>query len=236
MPLCRAIGFAPATTIRKPSRKIACARTVAVVVPSPATSDVFEATSLTIGAPTFCSLSSSSISFATVTPSFVIVGEPNFFSSTTLRPRGPSVTFTASASLYTPARIAWRDRSPCTTFFAAIFFDLLNSQLVTTGYDRTFLERLLLSTLRFSRSDEDAKNFVFAHDQIVLTIDHNIRAAVLAEEHTISGLNVHWLPCAVLIDLAQTNGNHLALLRFLFRSVGNNDSAGCYFRLLDAFD
>ena len=46
----------------------------------------------------FSNLFSSSISFATVTPSLVMVGEPNDFSITTLRPLGPRVTFTASAS------------------------------------------------------------------------------------------------------------------------------------------
>ena len=75
---------------------------MAVVVPSPATSDVLEATSLTICAPMFSTLFSSSISFATVTPSLVMVGAPNFLSITTFRPLGPSVTLTASASLSTP--------------------------------------------------------------------------------------------------------------------------------------
>src|SRR6187549_533541 len=89
-----AIGFAPAVTAFTPSRKIAWARIVAVVVPSPATSEVFDATSRTIWAPMFSSGSLSSISFATVTPSFVIVGPPYFFSRTTFRPLGPSVTFT----------------------------------------------------------------------------------------------------------------------------------------------
>jgi hypothetical protein len=56
----------------------------------------------------FSSGSWSSISLATVTPSLVIVGEPNFFSMTTLRPFGPRVTRTASASLLTPRRIAAR--------------------------------------------------------------------------------------------------------------------------------
>ena len=79
---------------------------VAVVVPSPATSEVFEATSRTICAPMFSSGSFSSISLATVTPSLVMVGPPNFFSRTTLRPLGPSVTFTASASWLTPRRMA----------------------------------------------------------------------------------------------------------------------------------
>ena len=54
----------------------------------------------------FSSASFSSISFATVTPSFVIVGEPNFLSRTTLRPLGPRVIFTASASWFTPLRMA----------------------------------------------------------------------------------------------------------------------------------
>ncbi len=47
------IGLVPATTARSPSLKMDSARTVAVVVPSPATSDVLEATSLTIRAPMF---------------------------------------------------------------------------------------------------------------------------------------------------------------------------------------
>src|SRR5690242_19534287 len=37
-----------------------------------------------------------------LTPSLVIVGAPHFFSSTTLRPLGPRVTLTASASVFMP--------------------------------------------------------------------------------------------------------------------------------------
>jgi hypothetical protein len=87
---------------------MACASTVAVVVPSPALSLVFDATSRTIWAPMFSSLEWSSISLATVTPSFVTTGEPQLFSMTTLRPLGPSVTFTASARALTPRRISLR--------------------------------------------------------------------------------------------------------------------------------
>ena len=43
-----AMGIAPAATLRKPSFTIDCAKTVAVVVPSPAKSLVLEATSFTI--------------------------------------------------------------------------------------------------------------------------------------------------------------------------------------------
>ncbi len=111
MPRFRAIGLAPAVTFFMPSRMMAWARTVAVVVPSPATSEVLEATSLTIWAPMFSKRSSSSISLATVTPSLVMVGAPHFLSRTTFRPLGPRVTFTALASLSTPPMMARRASS-----------------------------------------------------------------------------------------------------------------------------
>ena len=83
MPRFRSAGLSPAATYLKPSRTIAWASTVAVVVPSPATSLVAVATSRTSWAPWFSKTSSTSISRAIVTPSLVIVGAPNFLSSTT---------------------------------------------------------------------------------------------------------------------------------------------------------
>jgi hypothetical protein len=76
----------PAATDLAPSLTIAWASTVAVVVPSPAWSEVLLATSRTICAPMFSNLSSSSISLATVTPSLLMRGAPNDLSRTTLRP------------------------------------------------------------------------------------------------------------------------------------------------------
>src|SRR5215207_5536188 len=95
MPRFRSIGFMPAATDLAPSRTIEAASTVAVVVPSPAMSFVFEATSRTIWAPMFSNLSWSSISLATVTPSLVMRGAPYDLSRMTLRPFGPSVILTA---------------------------------------------------------------------------------------------------------------------------------------------
>ena len=51
MPRLRPIGLAPAVTFFRPSRTMAWASTVAVVVPSPAMSEVLEATSFSIWAP-----------------------------------------------------------------------------------------------------------------------------------------------------------------------------------------
>ncbi len=122
MPFLSAIGLAPAVTALRPSRTIACASTVAVVVPSPATSLVLVATSLASWAPRFSKRSSSSISRATVTPSLVMVGAPHFLSITTLRPRGPSVTFTASASRFTPRSRARRASSSNSSILAAMTY------------------------------------------------------------------------------------------------------------------
>ena len=120
MPRLMSIGLVPAATAFRPSRTMAWANTVAVVVPSPATSEVLEATSLTICAPMFSNLSSSSISFATETPSLVTVGAPKLFSTTTLRPLGPRVCLTAFARMLTPLAMRERASSPNFTSFALI--------------------------------------------------------------------------------------------------------------------
>ena len=122
MPRLRSIGFMPAATDLAPSRTIAWASTVAVVVPSPAVSEVRVATSRTIWAPMFSNLSESSISLATVTPSLVMRGAPYDLSSTTLRPLGPSVTFTESARMSTPRIMRARASPPKRTSFAAMVF------------------------------------------------------------------------------------------------------------------
>src|SRR2546427_4119928 len=88
---------------------------------------VLVATSLTSWAPMSSNGSRRWISRAMVTPSLVIVGVPVSFSSTTLRPLGPSVTLTVSASLSTPAssrrRASWSNRSSL-----AIRFSLCGSR------------------------------------------------------------------------------------------------------------
>ena len=128
MPRFKSIGFMPAATALEPSRTIACANTVAVVVPSPASSAVREATSLTICAPMFSNLSASSMSLATVTPSLVMRGAPKDLSRTTFRPLGPKVTLTALAKMSTPASIRARASVENLTSFAAIITTSLTFQ------------------------------------------------------------------------------------------------------------
>src|SRR3954470_10734050 len=171
MPRLISIGLLPAATSFEPSRKIACASTVAVVVPSPATSEVLDATSFTICAPMFSNLFSSSISLATVTPSLVIVGAPNDFSSTTFRPFGPSVTFTASASVLTPLRMASRARTSNKISLAAI-------SVVSVCREGG----LLLF--------DHAEDVFLAHHEVLGTLDLDLGAGVLGEQHAVTGLDV----------------------------------------------
>ncbi len=95
-----------------PSVTIAWAMTVAVVVPSPTMSLVLIAASLTSCAPMFSNWSFRWISRAIVTPSLVTTGEPVIFSRIALRPLGPSVDLTASASWSTPASSRARASAP----------------------------------------------------------------------------------------------------------------------------
>src|SRR3954471_14737356 len=132
--------------------------TVAVVVPSPATSEVLLATSLTILAPMSSYLSSSSISLATVTPSLVTVGEPKDFWMMTLRPRGPSVTLTARASFATPRCIACR-----ASWSNAIIFAAMSSPRSAVGCGiRSGVGGRRESTL------DDGEDVVLAHQQDLL--------------------------------------------------------------------
>ena len=115
------------------------ASTVAVVVPSPASVEVLSATSCTSFAPMFSNGSSSSISLLTVTPSLVTVGPPNFLSRMTLRPFGPRVTLTASASWLT--RGGWPAatvrRSTIVLAISARFYLLENSIIASHARPRS---------------------------------------------------------------------------------------------------
>src|SRR5437763_4375682 len=201
------IGFEPAVTDLRPSRKIAWASTVAVVVPSPARSDVLVATSFTIWAPMFSIGSSSSISFATVTPSFVTVGFPNFLSMTTFRPLGPSVTFTASPSWSTPRLSRARASVLNSSCFAGIVRFLLRAS-AQLGDDVGFF-------------DEDD----------LFTLELDLGAAVLAVHHAVPDLQLHrhHIP---FFPAPGTHRDDLTLDRLLLGRVGDIETALHRLRLL----
>ena len=88
-PRLMSMALAPATTLRTPSAKMACARMVEVLVPSPTMSPVFSAAWRSMRAPRFSSGSLRSNSLAIVTPSLQTIGAPHFLSISTDFDRGP---------------------------------------------------------------------------------------------------------------------------------------------------
>src|SRR4029077_7011562 len=211
-PRLRSMGFMPAATAFAPSRKIACASTVAVVVPSPAWSEVFEATSRISCAPMFSNLSSSSISLATVTPSLVMRGAPYDLSSTTLRPLGPSVTRTALARMSTPRNILSRASTPNFTSLEAIFVL------------QCLMRQPLGSLLAGSGLFDHAHDVALFHDQIFDTVDLDLRARPFAEQHAVANLEVDGDDFPGFIAAAWTDRDHLSLRRLFFGCIRNDDS------------
>src|SRR6478752_1328532 len=230
MPRLRSIGFMPAATDLAPSRTIAAASTVAVVVPSPATSEALEATSRTIWAPMFSNLSSSSISLATVTPSLVMRGAPNDLSRTTLRPFGPSVTFTALARISTPRSILSRASTENLTSLAAI---VNVSVKLSQDEDRAWLGGLLLGRRGLV---EDAHDVALLHDQEIDDIDLDLGAGPLTEQHAVADLDVDRDELAGFVAAARPDGRDFALRRLFLGRVGNDDAAGSLFLGIDALD
>src|SRR5665213_2138575 len=263
IPRFRSIGFMPAATDLAPSRTIAAARTVAVVVPSPAASADLEATSRTIWAPMFSNLSSSSISLATVTPSLVIRGAPNDLSSTTLRPLGPSVTLTALARMSTPRSMRSRASTPNLTSLADIDgspFELdphpeepgvagvSKDELIerVAHPSRRRLRRLLrdegggvgLSRLLLGSGNvgDDAHDVAFLHDQQLLAVDLDFGARPLAEQHAVTDLEIDRDQLAGFVAATRADGGDFALRGLFLGTVRNDDAASCLLFGVDTLD
>src|SRR5258708_57463 len=216
IPRFRSIGFMPAATDLAPSRTIAAASTVAVVVPSPAASADLEATSRTIWAPMFSNLSSSSISLATVTPSLVMRGAPNDLSSTTLRPLGPSVTLTALLRMSTPRSILSRASTPNLTSLADIFCFLE----IYEGKRR--LSGLLLGR---GKVGENAHDVALLHDQEFFAIELDLGARPLAEQHPVADLEVDRDQFAGFVAAAWADRRDFPLRGLFLGAVRNVDAA-----------
>src|SRR5262245_6905018 len=79
-----------------------------------------------------------------------------------------------------------------------------------------------------------AEDFFLAHDQVLLAIELDLLAGVLAEEHGVAFLDVERRHLAVLLDFALADGNHLALLRFFLGGVGDDDAPDLLLAFLEA--
>src|SRR4051812_28503012 len=230
MPRPRAIGLAPAATLRIPSWTSAWASTVAVVVPSPATSLVLVATFLASCAPRFSYGSSRSTSRAMVTPSLVMVGAPNFLSMTTLRPRGPSVTLTASASLSTP-----RSRERRASSLNLMILGMRDLSISGAGERRPPRDP---STGRPGRSEravvlaarglllDDGEQVAGGEHEVLLAAVLDLGAAVLGVDDDVAHVHVERDAVAVVVDAAGAHGDDRALLQLLLGGVRDDQTGG----------
>src|SRR4029077_659454 len=190
VPRLRSIGFMPAATSLRPSFMIEAASTVAVVVPSPARSLVFEATSRTIWAPMFSNLSSSSISLATATPSLVMRGAPYDLSRMTLRPLGPSVTVRVLLRRSTRRRILSRASLENLTSLA----DMASTPVVPVR-GSCVLGRLLDG----GSALDHAHDVGLCHDQKILTVDLDFGPRPFAEQNDVARFEIDGNELAALI-------------------------------------
>src|SRR4029077_1505951 len=217
------VGLALSVMLRSPSSKMALARTVAVVVPSPATSLVFVATSLMSLAPMCSNGSSSSISLLTVTPSLVTSGLPKFLSIMTFRPVGPSVTATASARVLTPRCSFSNARSSNNSCFATLAYSYSNVCLAVIwhfwfGNPQAQID----SAFRTSHSEflrQLRQNIALAQNLDVFPIDFDVRSAVLAEQDLVADDDAHLAPVAGVEQSPRPHGLHFPALRFFLRGV-----------------
>src|SRR3954469_24611796 len=171
----------------------------------------------------FSNLSASSISFATVTPSLVMRGAPKLFSSTTLRPLGPSVTLTASARMVTPLSILARASVENRTSLAAI--GIVSLTVLRSG-------GLGLGGARV----EHAHDVRLLHDQQLVAVELDLGAGPLAEQHAVTDLDAHRRQLALLAAGARADGQDLALHWLLLGGVRDDQPALGLRLFLDALD
>src|SRR6266478_10113581 len=83
---------------------------------------------------------------------------------------------------------------------------------------------------------ENAENVLLLHDQVLLAVQGDLAARVLAEQHAIAGLDVQGGLLAVLADRAFADGEDLALLRLFLGAVRDDEAAAANLCLLDPLD
>src|SRR5437867_2492771 len=83
---------------------------------------------------------------------------------------------------------------------------------------------------------EDAEDVFLLHDEVLLAVQLDLAAGVLAEEDPIALFHREGKLLAVLGHSAGPDRDDLALLRLLFRGVGNDDTAVLFVPLLETLD
>ena len=143
------------------------------------------------------------ISLATVTPSLVTVGAPKLLSMTTLRPRGPRVTFD---------RVSERVHA-------------VEDQVASDFLVNDFLWQAIFLYSPRSAFD-DAEDVVFAQNQSFFAVKLDLGTRVLAEQDAVARLDVERAdPCRPPAPLRVADSENFAFDRLLFGAVRDDDPA-----------
>src|SRR5215831_20900341 len=95
--------------------------------------------------------------------------------------------------------------------------------------------RVLGSRARLDLVD-DAQHILLTQNEVLLVLQLDLGAGVLAEEDAVAGLHVQRDLLAVIADLAVAHGDDLRLLRLFLGSVRNDDATLLHFLLLEPFN
>src|SRR6202140_4811909 len=163
---------------------------------------------------------------AVVTPSLVMRGAPNDLSSTTLRPLGPSVTFTALLRMSTPRSILSRASTPNLTSLLAMM-----CSLKCWGIRR--LRGLLLGG---GKIGENAHDVALLHDQQFLAVELDLGARPFAEQHAVADLEVARDQLPGFVAAGRTDCRDFALGGLFLGAVRNDDAAFGLFFGVDTLD
>ena len=71
---------------------------------------------------------------------------------------------------------------------------------------------------------DDAQNFVFSHDEILVAVQLDLLPRILTEQYGVTSLDIEGGQRAVVLDLTFADGEDLPLLRLFLGGVGNR---GC---------
>jgi hypothetical protein len=81
-----------------------------------------------------------------------------------------------------------------------------------------------------------AEDVVLANDQVLVSLDVDLGAGVLAEQHPVALLDVERMNFAFVVDLALADGDHLALLGLLLGGIRDDDPALGLLFFIDPLD
>ena len=81
---------------------------------------------------------------------------------------------------------------------------------------------------------DNGQHVILFHDEVLMAVECDLLASMLAEEDPVAGFDVEGHPLAIVVRLAVAGGDDRALLRLLFGAVRDDDPADALLTFLEA--